>query len=128
MPSKRGPGRPAGSKNKPRIDQDIDSHVMLKAVELCDIIKTCSDNGVIEFNYGKINIKFNGESPVKVNATQEQFEPITPETLEADRKMFQEEQRMADLELLAIEDPAEYERIISGKESLDADSGTQPLI
>lgn len=125
QPKRRG--RPPGSKNKAKVDQEMVSNVMLKPTELCDIIKACRDNGVLSLEFRDLKLNF----PEKNNVEQEIVKPVeqhypelTPEQIEAEKKERQEEMQIYDLELLMLENPAEYERVMVGKETLNADTGT----
>jgi len=125
-------GRPPGSKNKANIDQETVNNVMLKPSEVCDIIKTCGEHGVLSLKYGNLKLDFPELNNSKVNPIEQQTETVyptlTPEEAEKEREAIKQEMMVHDLELLSIENPVEYERVMVGKESLDADTRTESVI
>jgi hypothetical protein len=104
----------------------------LKSYDICNLIKTCSVSGVLELNYGELHIKFASkdiEAPSepaiagrKSDATKSTV--IEQDSIEQDELKTKQDQ----LDLMLIEDPAEYERLLIAGELEDGHSRAEPAL
>jgi hypothetical protein len=87
--------------------------------ELCDIIETCGEAGVRELQLPGLIVKFGPQAPTRPvpsgphPTTLPLAEPEDGGLTEEAIKQAQEELEKTSLEQLLIENPAEYERVVS---------------
>ncbi len=85
---------------------------LIPTSEICEIIKTCSSNGVFRLRYRGLDLQFGpaGTGQLFVSKeTEKKAEEV------ADRALAQSELefKAAQLDLALIEDPAKYEEIVT---------------
>lgn len=111
---KKRPGRPTGSFKKEKMP-------LLNAQQVCDIISACHRLNVLKIEFGDLKVEFRSQVPMNESVAS----PAPRSELVADQNARVMERSLEELELLAVEDPVEYERVMMGKGvPLDEGSGS----
>jgi len=93
----------------------------LTGKEICDIIKSCGESGVSEFNFGGLRISF----PARNDVCQDTSHTQSPRQVTAISSMFdensfiqQDEADAKDEELaeMKLQDPLQYETLLAQQE------------
>lgn len=99
----------------------------LKSIEICAIIKACSDNGVTELKFGDLQVSFvkkvtQAAGPTASIPDTEISDQIEKSSVE---RMVKEEHQLRDdeLEHMLVENPQQYEALMLRGDLESKDSG-----
>jgi hypothetical protein len=87
----------------------------MTAQEIVEIIKACSENGVVEFTMGELNILFSKKDPIldlQPIYVPEEVQKVADKTSSDSAEEDQIRYKQEELELMLLEDPARYEELL----------------
>ena len=96
----------------------------LTTKDVCCIIGECARGGVSELKFGELSISFNkmGETNFLDNALSPQDRVEKPKELEKFLKQDELQMKENDLQLMALDNPLEYENLLAGDDLVDVGS------
>lgn len=98
------------------------------AADICSIIKICGESGVGEFTLGKLKVTFKSnrsrfEDPIQFDeVSQQKQDAVVVEVTERD-EIAHKEAMLAQME---IEDPVEFERLMTSGDLMNSKVGDEP--
>ncbi len=99
--------------------------------DICDIIKTCGEVGVVELTLKDFNISFQTREEVHIAPTpfitHPNQEAVSTKEFINDESFAKEGEaayKEAQLANMVVEDPVEYERLMSIDDLIEEDNGT----
>jgi restriction endonuclease Mrr len=109
----------------------------LNVKDVCEIIAACATNGVSMLKYGTLEVQFKeSRTPCKEKIEDQHIEltsqgpekevpPMSPEVLQK----IEQDMKQAELEQMLINDPAQFEELISaGEIDNEEDRGTESTL
>lgn len=99
----------------------LHSENVLSSQDICEIIKTCGESGVVDLEYGNLRISFQARNePCQDELHYQSPGPVTaiPKVMEEDNLIRPDEMSVKEDELanMIIEDPLQYEALLANKE------------